>query len=338
MKRHKWFNKADGITLFDAIVDEENLRIAHMKASKGKKHYKEVKMVDSDIDYYIKQIREMLINGTYKVSPYEVFEKKENGKTRVIYKLPYYPDRIIQWAVLLVIAPILEKRFVKHTYSSIKNRGQHKCLHDVQKALIRDKEKYCLKLDIKKFYPSINHDILKNQYRQIFKDEDLLNLINLTIDSVPETEGVPIGNYLSQYSGNLYLTDFDHWLKEEKKIKNVYRYMDDVVILSNSKEELHRLFRDIEIYLKDNLKLTIKPNYQIFPIEKRGIDFVGYRIFPQYTLVRKRIVKKFKKMFKRIDLDSPSYHDKCSYWSYHGIFIHANSYNLRRKYKLEVDK
>lgn len=338
MKRHKWYNKAEGITLFEAIIDEENLRIAHMKASKGKKHYKEVKMVDSNVDYYIKQIREMLLNNGYKVSNYEIFEKKENGKTRVIYKLPYYPDRIIQWAIILVIGPILERRFVNHTYSSIKNRGQHKCLHDVQKALTEDKGKYCLKFDIKKFYPSINHDILKNQYKRIFKDEKLLNLIDLTIDSVPKEEGVPIGNYLSQYSGNLYLTDFDHWLKEEKKVDNVYRYMDDVVILSDSKEELHRLFRDIQEYLITKLKLVIKSNYQIFPIDKRGIDFVGHRIFSNYTLVRKRIVKSFKKAFRRINLESPTFHDICCYQSYKGLFCHANSYHLRLKYKLEVDK
>ena len=295
-------------------------------------------MVDSSPDYYLGQIRDMLVNQTYKVSEYEIFERKEGEKLRKIYKLPYFPDRIIQWAVILVIGPFLESKFISTTYSSIKKRGQHKCLKDTSAALHKVyNNEYCLKIDIKKFYPSINHSILKAMYSKIFKDKKLLDFIALTIDSVKEDEGVPIGNYLSQYSGNLYLTYFDHYVKEKLKIKNYFRYMDDMVFLSNSKQELRFFLDKIDLYLKENLKLTIKSNYQIYPVVVRGIDFVGYRIFPKYLLVRKKNAQSYKKLVLSLKNKKELTNSQiCSYMSYKGLLCHANTFNLINKYNLEV--
>ncbi len=149
---------------------------------------------------------------------------------------------------------------------------------------------YCLKLDIKKFYPNVNHDILKQQLRRKIKDKALLWLLDEIIDSSP---GLPIGNLLSQYFGNFYLSPFDHWIKENKREARYFRYMDDMIILHHSKEHLHALLAEIRQYLAVNLKLTVKQNYQVFPVAKRGIDFVGYRIFHTHTLLRKSIKQNF---------------------------------------------
>lgn len=237
----------------------ENLYLAHKNARKGKAHYTEVKMVDSNPDYYLRQIHEMLKNKTYKTSPYEIFTKIDKGKEREIYKLPYYPDRIVHWAIVQIIEPIWMKTFIYDTYSSLKGRGIHKGLLRLHKAM-KDKEntQYCLKFDIKKFYPSINHRILKQIIRKKIKDKDLLWLLDSIIDSVEGETNVPIGNYLSQYFGNLYLTYFDHWLKEEKKVKYYFRYCDDCVILHHDKAFLHQLRKDTEKYIniKDKRELA----------------------------------------------------------------------------------
>ena len=221
--------------LYSKIYDIDNLRKAHKNAKKGKGWYEEVKQVEADSETYLKRLQEMLINHTYKTSAYEKFIKRENGKEREIFKLPYFPDRICQWAILQVIEPYLLRNMIPNTYSAIPERGIHKALHDVQKAMWTDVPncQYCLKLDVRKYYPSINHDILKAKFRRLFKDDELLWLLDEIIDSISTANienmrdiwlldedfdsetGIPIGNYLSQYCGNFYLSSFDHWIKEE---------------------------------------------------------------------------------------------------------------------------
>ena len=331
--------------LYSRIYDMDNLKLAHKNAKKGKGWYKEVKMIDEDPDKYLKMLQDMLINKTYQTSEYETFIKKDSGKERLIYKLPYFPDRICQWAILQVIEPILLKTFTDDTYSAIPERGIHKCLHKVEKAMQTDVPgcQYCLKIDAKKYYPSINHDILKTKYRKLFKDDDLLWLLDEIIDSTPGDTGIPIGTYISQYSGNFYLSAFDHWIKEVKHVKHYFRYMDDIVIFGETKEELHRLLADIREYFKVNLKLKIKGNWQIFPSYVRGVDYVGYRIFLNYKLLRKTTCKQMKKKLTnvnrhRLEGKPLTYSEWCSINSYKGWLIHCDSYRLSQKYIAPVQK
>lgn len=325
--------------LYEKVYDIENLKMAHKKARKGKGWYREVKMVDSNPEYYLKQLQEMLKNKTYKTSEYKMFIKKEGGKEREIFKLPYFPDRICQWALMLIIEPFLLKNFTKDTYSAIPDRGIHLCLKRVQKAVQNDvpNAQYCLKLDAKKFYPSINHDILKSKYRMLFKDPHLLWLIDEIIDSTEGDTGIPIGNYVSQYSGNFYLSKFDHWIKEEKQIKYYFRYMDDVVILGNNKEELHELRKEINEVFETKLKLTIKENWQVFPTYVRGLDFVGYRSFLNYTLLRKSTAKNYKQKMtsikKKVQNGQEMNHSEwCAINSYEGWLKYCDSHRLKEKY------
>ena len=328
------------VTLFQAICDFNNLKKAHKNAKRNKGWYFEVQEVDKDLDNKLLELQKLLLNKEYHTSEYKVFTKKEGKKEREIYKLPYYPDRIVHWAIMQVIEPILLRQFISTTYSAIPKRGIHKCLYQI----LEDRKdlkgtQYCLKLDVKKYYPSINHDILKSKYRRIFKDDNLLWLLGEIIDSVSNKEGIPIGNYLSQYSGNFYLSSFDHWIKEECNVKYYYRYMDDIVILHNDKQFLHNLFYKIKTYLFDELRLTIKDNWQIFPIYKRGLDYVGYRIYSSYVLLRKSTKVSFiNKMIhtknKLINNKNYllSYTDTCSVCSYLGWLKHCNSYSLQKKY------
>ena len=326
--------------LYSKIYDMDNLKLAHQNAKKGKGWYAEVKMVDANPEKYLKELQDSLINKTYHTSEYETFMKFDSGKEREIFKLPYFPDRICQWAILQVIEPILIRNLIKGTYSAIPGRGIHSALKDIKSDIRKDPEgtKYCLKLDARKYYPSINHEILKQKYRRIFKDADLLWLLDEIIDSTGGEVGIAIGNYLSQYSGNFYFSQFDHWIKEEKHRKYYYRYMDDIVILGRTKEELHALKREIDEYFEKEMKLVIKHTWQVFPTAVRGIDFVGYRIFPEYTLLRKSTCKKMKAkmipLYNKVVIrkEMMNYSEWCSINSYHGWLVWCDSFRLNQKY------
>ena len=264
--------------------------LADEKARKGKAHQYGVQLHDRNREANILQLREQLLSKRFRTSSYTSFKIYE-PKEREVFRLPFYPDRIVHHAILNLLEPIFTRMFSPHSYSCIKGRGVHAAGRAVRKAL-QDKSnsEYCLKLDIKKFYPSVNNAILKRLLGRKFKDQQLQWLMDEIIDSSP---GLPIGNYLSQYFANYYLTPFDYWIKEDKQARHYFRYADDIVLLSNSKSFLHALLDDIRNYLDSNLKLIVKDNYQVFPVAVRGIDFCGYRYFPTHTLIRKRIKQNF---------------------------------------------
>ena len=325
--------------LYAQITDIHNLALAHQHAKRGKGWYREVLAIDANPEPYLTKLQTQLLTRTYQTSEYFTFTKREGKKERLIYKLPYYPDRVCQWAIIQVIEPYLLKYMTGDTYSALPGRGIHSCLAKVQKAMRKDPEetKYCLKIDARKFYPSINHAILKACYRRLFKDADLLWLLDEIIDSTPGETGIPIGNYLSQYSGNLYLARFDHYVKEVLHVKYYYRYMDDMVFFGSSKQALHSLKQAVERYLAEELKLQLKDNWQVFPTQVRGVDFVGYRIFKDYTLLRKSTALNFKKRMrainKKVKQGQPlSDSDYASIQAYRGWLNHCNSYRLTCKY------
>jgi RNA-directed DNA polymerase len=314
--------------LYSQIWDIDNIREAHSNARRGKGHYTEVQMVDADPEKYLTQIQAMLRDKTFRNSPYQVFTKTDSGKEREIYKLPYYPDRIIHHCVTQVLEPIWMRTFISDTYSSLKDRGIHKGVSRVKVAL-RDREntQYCLKFDVRKFYPSVDHETLKAIIRRKIKDPDVLWLLDEVIDSA---DGIPIGNYLSQYFGNLYLAHFDHWMKEVKSCRYYFRYCDDVVVLHRNKAFLQGLLDEVQARLATTLKLVVKNNYQVFPVDIRGVDFLGYRFFHGYSLLRKSIARRFKikvQLIKRNWLQmnaSQVVNGTMSYWGWmrHGNCLH----------------
>lgn len=308
--------------LYPRICSIENLVAADVLAQKGKSRQTGVIQHNLNQKANLTALQAMLLNKTFKTSDYETF-KIHDPKERTIFKLPYYPDRILHHAVMNILKPVFLSVFTADTYSCIEGRGVHLAAAKLKNALRNEvKTKYCLKLDIRQFYPSVNHDTLKKLLRRKFKDNDLLHLLDGIIDS---TEGLPIGNYLSMYFANFYLTGFDHWLKEVKKVKYYWRYADDIVILSDNKAQLHRLLAEMREYLHDKLQLSVKANYQVFPVADRGIDFLGYRFFQQHTLIRKSIKKNFIRMVKYRN-------NTASIASYNGWLSHCNSKNLINKY------
>lgn len=281
--------------LHEQTYEIGNIYQADFNARKNKHSY-EIEKHDKNQEKENQQLSALLELMFYETSEYHTFKIFE-PKERLIFKLPYFPDRIAHHAIMNIMEPIWTKIFIHNTYAALKNRGIHKLASDFKKCLKEHpaETKYCLKMDIRKFYPSIKHDVIKEIIRKKIKDPKLLSILDEIIDS---TDGVPIGNYLSQYFANLTLAYFDHWLKEEVKCKYYFRYADDMVILSDSKEFLHKVLILIKLYLKHVLQLQLKDNYQIYPVDSRGVDFVGYVFYHSHTLLRKSIKLKMMKCVK----------------------------------------
>ena len=188
--------KAKG-NIYTKICEIENIKRAIINASKQKRDRNDVKEIYANIDYYSKELQKMLITKSYVPSPY--LEKKiydgANKKERIIYKPCFYPDQCVHWALMLQIENLLKRGMYEYCCASIKGRGIHYGAKYVKKILARDRKntKYCLKLDIKKYYPSINREILKHKYRRIIKCRDTLDLMDLIVDS--SKEGLPIRQF-----------------------------------------------------------------------------------------------------------------------------------------------
>ncbi len=317
--------------IYEKIYTMENLRKAYEKAKEGKSHYSEVKMIEHCPDAFLKEIQESLIAGTYKTSDYKVEIINDGYKQRTIHKLPFYPDRIVQWAIMLQTEEFFLRNFIHDTYAAIPKRGPHLALKRLTNILKKQDEPcYCLKLDIEKYFPNMDKEILKSLLRKKFKDSKLLLIFDEIIDSCPV---IPIGNYTSQYFANFYLSYFDHWVKEILGINHYLRYMDDLIVIHHSKQELHSLRLKIQEYLRKELKLTLKSNYQIFPVYKNGLDFVGYVSWKNFILLRKRTKKKMiKKMIPLSQYPKHSLSQKCSIMSYYGWILFCNSRHLEKKY------
>lgn len=271
--------------LYAHICDIDNLRRAAHNAARGKRKRDEVTAFFANLEENLAQLHRELTEKRYKTSPYDVFIKYE-GKRREIYKLPFR-DRVVHWAIMQVLEPIWTPQFTADTHACIKGRGMHSLLRKLREDLRNDPEgtAYCLKLDVRKFYPSIDHDKMKAVVRRKIKDPEVLWLLDGIIDSAP---GVPIGNYISQYFANLYLSELDHLLKEVAGVRYYYRYADDMVLLAGDKPMLHGWLVLINDWLNEERCVDLKGNYQVFPVESRGIDFVGYVTFHTHCLARKK--------------------------------------------------
>lgn len=319
--------------LFDRICTKENIDLADKNARKDKGLRRSIIKHDINKEAENNSLLISLLNLTYETSQYRTFTIYE-PKERLIFKLPYYPDRITHHAIMNIMEPVWVNLFIKNTYSCIKERGILKLNRDLKYCLKKHKDDtvYCLKLDIHKFYPSIKHDILINIIKHKIKDKKLLELLTGIIMS---SDGVPIGNYLSQFFANLYLTYFDHWIKEEVRCKYYFRYADDIIVLAKTRIELEKIMILIKIYLHNVLNIDVKGNYQIFDIEERGIDFIGYVFRHNYILLRKSIKKNLMRLVYKYASNKISKIDfDIKFRSYFGWCKYCNSKNLLKKIQL----
>jgi len=318
--------------IYKDICDIKNVRSALISASKNKTKKFAVKNALNDFENSVTFVKTLLDNKTYTPNKYypSVIKDGISRKERTIYKPKFFPDQVIHWCLINKIKPLIMRGMYHWSCASIPGRGPHYAKKACEKWIRNDysNTRYCLKIDIRKYYPNINKGRLKEKFRRLIKDTDTLWLIDAIIDS--HHEGLPIGNYTSQWFANFYLQDTDHFIKEELDIKYYIRYMDDLVMFGSNKRELRKKFERLRSFLADE-SLTIKGNWQIFNVSKRRLDFCGFCFTRDKTFIRKRISRRMRAKYYSF-LKRPNRHNAASLMSYYGWVKHTDSYILFKKY------
>lgn len=328
---------------FDKNLTFEKMLAAHKRASKGKKNKRELVLFEMDLETNLIRIINEISEGRYKFGSYREFKVYE-PKERTIKSLPYR-DRIVhQWYIEEFIKPYFFKRFIKDTFACLDGRGTHKAVEQVQKYMRAMKKKhgeyYVLKCDIKKYFYSIDKNILLKILKSKINDKKLIEFSSIILND-GESVGIPIGNFTSQYFANIYLNELDQYVKQQLKVKFYCRYMDDFIIFVKTKVEAKELLEKIIIFLKNNLNLELNSKSRYFP-NKRGIDFCGYRIFETHIFLRKRFKRKLKKninLWKKLKRENKLNKRKLllSWNSFKGHASHSNSHNFMNKYNKLIE-
>lgn len=328
---------------YDKLTFQKMLE-AHKRASIGKKSKKELILFEMDLETNLIRIINDIKNKTYKVGDYREFKVYE-PKERIIKSLPYRDRVVHQWYVEEFIKPYFFKRFINDTYACLDGRGTHKAVEVVQKYMRKMKrqygEYYVLKCDVRKYFYSIDKQILMSILEDRIKDKELLKFTEVLLDDGADI-GIPIGNYTSQYYANIYLNELDHFVKEVLQVKYYVRYMDDFIFLLKTKEEAKMIFDNVSVFLKNHLQLELNSKSTYFK-NKKGINFCGYRIFETHILLRNRFKKKTVKnvkLWKKLKKDNKFNYKKflLSFNSFKGHASHANSYNYIKKLEEDVMK
>ena len=291
--------------LWEHVIDFENLYHAYRTACKGKRYRWESLKFKRNLEENLVILQNELIWNTYKPEPYRQFYVSE-PKRRLI-SAPSFRDRVVHHALVQVLEPIFENRFVRETFACRRGLGTHAAMRHVAKCTKLARQKwgayFVLKCDVHKFFPSVNHDVLKDIVRRNIRDKKVMNLVDVIVRSYESADqdgtGIPIGSLTSQLFANVYLMPLDNHLKNDRQVKYYARYMDDFVVLSDDKEYLWELLCDIENFLHDKLKLNLNPKTGIFP-GRHGVDFCGYRIWPTHINPRKSTVKRAKRRLRKI--------------------------------------
>lgn len=314
--------------LWDEFISEENFKIAYKNSIKRKKGQRQIRKFNEDAENNLRKVRELVVSGGFHTSRYEAMKIYE-PKERMIYKLPYAPDRIVQHAIMNILRPILASKFIENSYACVEGKGPHRASQKC--AEYTRKYQYCLKCDIHHFYPSVDQEILSGMLHRIIRDERFMKIVDDVIFSFPGGKNVPIGNYCSQWFGNYYLTYLDNFVLHELKCGKYVRYCDDFLLFSNNKDYLKECRKRITEYLKEELMLEFS-KAEIFNT-KQGVDFCGYRDFKDYVLLRKSTAKRIRKRITRIEVLNDRTIGQLA--SAKGQLRHCCSYNFRKSIGLE---
>lgn len=277
--------------LIEKIVDPDNLRLAFWKSSRGKEGKIEVERYRKNLDKNLELLRFQILEANPSVGDYHYFTIYD-PKERIICAASF-PERVLHHALMNIRDEVFEDFQIYDSYATRKGKGTYAALNRAES--FQKNNDWFLKLDIRKYFDSIDHEILKQCLKSRFKDPLLLQIFGVIIDSynVIEGKGIPIGNLTSQYFANFYLTFADRFIKQELKIKGYVRYMDDMVVWSSDKQKLKDIRNQIKAFLEGKLALKLK--VQLLNRNTKGLTFVGYRLFDKYTKLSVRSKKRFKK-------------------------------------------
>ena len=283
--------------LIEPIVDPDNLRLAFWKASRGKRYKEYVWAYQKDLDAHLLDLRHQILRGKVKVGEYRLFTIYEPKERKICASA--FPERVLHHALMNVCHEYFERKQIFHSYASRKGKGSHAAIAYAQKCS-REKAWY-LKLDVRKFFASIHHAVILQQLHCMFKDKTLLSIFETLLESYEDSprRGVPIGNLTSQYMANHYLVGLDHYIKEVLRIRAYVRYMDDMVLWADEREELKQAHEAIEAYIQEVLRCELKPEQ----LNKcyRGLPFLGFRIYPQRIRLNRQSKKRFIRKYRKLE-------------------------------------
>lgn len=348
--------------LIEKVATTENIYTAVINATQDKntdtKTNKIALYMRQNIDKVVANIKRMIENQEFTARKHAANSilDMSSKKVRLILKPDLEDEQVIHWACIQQLQDIFMRGMYEYSFGSIPGRGPELGRKSIEKFIRRHPAdfKYVLEFDIKKFYPSINTEILKKKLRRIIHDEKMMFLLEQIIDSNvaiypdghEERVGVPIGYYTSQWFGNFYLQELDHYIKEKLHAKGMFRYVDNVEIFGRNKKELHKMLEEIKVELA-KLGLRMKENYQIYRfdyIDKkdgkrkgRPMDFMGFRFYRDKTTLRRsrmmKTTRKARKIHKKNLKNKPvTWYDSCQMMSLLGPFRKTDTYNVFQKH------
>lgn len=326
--------------LFPALISDENLLRAIDVVNRTHRwscHHRPNKTtawVEHTKVERVEELRAIIVNG-FHPSParHRTIYDKSSNKYREIYEPMLWPDQYVHHALVQVIQPTIQRGMDHYCCGSIPGRGTLYGVRAIQKWMAADTKntKYCAELDIRHFYQSLQPGVVMAQMCRIIKDRPVLQLIENIL-----ADGVPIGNYCSQWFANAALQPLDHLIREKLGVKHYIRYMDNFTLFGPNKKKLHKAVREIEQWLRAH-RLRLKSNWQVFPTSSRMPDAMGYRYGRHYTLPRKKTLLRFKRACRRVEKriahgKSPTYHQACALLSRAGWFTHCDGHRALMTY------
>ncbi len=325
--------------LIEKIADPDNLHLAFWKARKGKNHSQEVMLYRQNLDANLLALRRQILEGKVEVGNYYYFTISDPKKRKICASI--FGEQVLHHALMNLCDPFFERVQIYDSYACRRGKGTHAALERAK--VFSKKWQWFLKLDVQKFFASVEHTVLKNQLGRLFKEQKLLAIFEQIIDSYEDTpnRGLPIGNLSSQYFANHFLSGLDHFIKEQLRIKAYVRYMDDMVLWHKDKTILKQAHKAINQYITEQLKGVLKPI--LLNHIGRGLPFLGYKIYPNKVLLTQRSKRRFDKKMQEID---KMYHSgewdetQCQrrVLPVLNFISYANAYSLRKRVFLKLSK
>ena len=344
---------------YPQIYDLKNLTLAYKKAKKEKKKKYYIKEFEKNLAYNLKVLHDELKNHTYKPRALETFILRD-PKTRKISK-SNFRDRIIHHAIILILEPIFDPIFIHDSCANRIGKGNLFAIRRFEKFLRKVSRNgklngwfnnnqvkgYCLKADIKHYFEEIDHEILLSMIKRKIKDKKVIWLIKQILESRErdaskikyyfDKKGMPLGNLTSQFFANLYLNELDYFIKYKLKAKYYLRYVDDFAILHSSKSQLRTWKQEIEKFLKEKLKIELhSQKSRIIPLSK-PIDFVGFRNFYYFKLLRRRNLKTIQNQILLLKQNKISYQKFIeSFQGWNAYAKWTNSHKITRRLIISI--
>ena len=325
--------------LYEQMISDENILLAIKRAAKNKRknnrRHKRLRHIRDNAERYIETVRQWIINFE---PPHHVYKQINDGisaKKRIII-VPTVEELIVHHAMINVLRPVLTPPMYEHSYGSIPGKGLHRGVRMVQKWLKADRYEttYCYKLDIKRFFQSVDQMVLLRKLKKHIRDDKFFSYVIKVVKTVPQ--GLPLGFITSQWFANYYLTSLDHYIKENLKIHYMIRFVDDIVMFHHDKTRLHAVRKAINNYMYRYLNIQVKENWQVFRVadnntrhyKGRMIDFLGFKFYRRHTGFRSSIALAIQRKAKRIHKKpKANVKDARQIVTYSGFTKYANVHN-----------